>query len=66
MRMLFIGLIALGALALSTPNASAKHGWGNLHGAWHGGAHRQDRYVFKGRGNHYGWYKGRGNPHRYW
>ena len=66
MRMVFIGLIILGALALTAPDASAKHGWGKAPGIWHGRGHSQYRHTFAGRGHHYGWYQGRGNPHRYW
>jgi hypothetical protein len=67
MRTLLIAVMAIGALALSTPFASAKHGWSKQHGGWqHGKVHKHERYAFNGRGHHYGWYIGRGNPHRYW
>ena len=67
MRTVLLAVMAIGALALSTPFASAKHGWGEHHGSWqYGKIYKHDRYAFHGRGHHYGWYIGRGNPHRYW
>jgi hypothetical protein len=67
MRTFLIAVMAIGALAASTPMASAKHGWGKHVGSLHyGKVHKHERYAFKGRGHHYGWYIGRGNPHRYW
>jgi hypothetical protein len=66
MRTFLIGAIAIGALALSTPLASAKHGWDKHHDSWHyGKVSKHEHYAFNGRGHHYGWFIGRGNPHRY-
>jgi len=66
MRTFLIGLMAVGAFVLSTP-ASAKHGWSKHYDGWHHGkAYKHEHYAFNGRGHHYGWYIGRGNPHRYW
>jgi hypothetical protein len=67
MRTFLIGVMTIAALIVSTPFASAKHGWGDHHATWHyGKAYKHGRYAFNGRGRHYGWYIGRGNPHRYW
>jgi hypothetical protein len=67
MRTFLVAAMVIGALALSTPFASAKHGWGKHHGSWHyGKVYKHERYALNDKGHHRGWYIGRGNPHRYW
>lgn len=68
MRLFAIVFAAAVAISVSAPAALAKH-WGSYkHPGWNFGrdTQRNHHYVFPGKGHHYGWYKGRGNPHRNW
>jgi len=59
MHKLLVGLFVAALVALSPAAASAKYGWAKHAGGHHGKIYKQNR------GHHYGWYIGRGNPHRY-
>jgi hypothetical protein len=60
MYKLLTGLLVVAMLALIPGAVSAKGGWAK-NASWHSGK----IYKHANRGHHYGWYLGRGNPHRF-
>jgi hypothetical protein len=64
--------LMIASLAMSAP-ASARLGMapmaaedGSVVQVRHGGGHRHGHHMHRGRGHHYGWYRGRGHHRHGW